>query len=111
MFVCLVLKNNRRRSSIFMVAIRYKNIVGFLAKMKHVDMSELNHMMLNKKNLKQITSSFFSFEEDAMRTKLFHIIVYVAEGGTGEGHVFSRSQSYKSNVIISWLFSPSTILW
>jgi hypothetical protein len=79
--------------------------------MKHVDMSELNDVMLNKKNLKQITSSFFRFEEDAMRTKLFHIIVYVAEGGAGEGHVFSRSQSYKSNVIMSWLFSPSTILW
>jgi hypothetical protein len=78
--------------------------------MKHVDMSKLNHMMFDKKNLKQITSSFFRFEEDAMRTKLFHIIVYVAEGGAGEGHVFSRSQSYKSNVIISWLFSPSTIL-
>jgi hypothetical protein len=73
-------------------------------------MSELNHVMFDKKNLKQITSSFFSFKEDAMRTKLFHIIVYVAEGGAGEGHVFSRSQSYKSNVIISLSFSPSTIL-
>jgi hypothetical protein len=77
--------------------------------MKHVDMSELKNMMLNKKNLKQITSSFFRFKEDAMRTKLFHIIIYVAEGGAGEGHVFSRSQSYKSNVIIFWSFSPNTI--
>ncbi len=93
-----------------MVAIRYKNVVGFLAKMKHVDMPKFNHMMFDKKNLKHITWSFFRFEEDAMRTKLFHIIVYVAEGSAGEGHVFSRSQSYKSNVIMSWLFSPNTIL-
>lgn len=93
-----------------MVTIGYQNVIGFLAKMKHVDMPELNHMVLNKKNLKQITSSFFRFEEDAMRTKLFHIIIYVAEGGAGEGHVFSRSQSYKSIVIMLWLFSPSTIL-